>query len=61
MSAHLPPVPDDNRSRKGTGETKRMELQADSPVKTPEQDPDKLGHQGNTVVNTPFRRFQQDR
>lgn len=61
MSAHLSPVPDDNRSRKGTGETKRLELQADSPARTPNEDPDKLGHQGNTIVNTPFRRFQQDR
>lgn len=60
-SAHLPPVPENNRSRKGSGETKRMEMQRDDPHLSEVENPDKLGHQGNTVVNTPYQRFQQDR
>lgn len=61
MSAHLPPVPDENRSHKGAGETKRMELQREHPAQTETENPDKLGHQGNTIINTPYRRFVQDR
>lgn len=61
MSAHLPPVPEDNRSRKGTGETKRKEIQGDGAAESAAENPEKLGHQGNTIVNTPFRRLYQDR
>ncbi len=61
MSAHLPPVPEENRSRKSAGETKRMEMQGEHPTQSEVENPDKLGHQGNTIINTPYRRFQQDR
>lgn len=61
MSAHLPPVPEDNRSLKGTGETKHSEFRkAENPLSEADS-PEKLGHQGNTVINTPFRAFQQAR
>lgn len=61
MTSHLPPVPEGNRSQKGTGETKFQEMKkAERPISEVEN-PDKLGHQGNTHVNTTHQGYQQDR
>jgi hypothetical protein len=60
MSSRLPPVPEENRSHKGTGET-QADHKADEKHFSPEKDPDKLGQQGNSKVNTTHQGYQQDR
>ena len=60
MSSHLPPVPEENRSHKGTGDEARARPAADlHPAAAP--DPDKQGQQGNSKVNTNHQGNQQDR
>jgi hypothetical protein len=61
MTSKMPPVPPDNQSRKGTGDTKQM-----SPDQTPRgqqrvENPDKQGDQGNIKQNTTNQGYQQDR
>lgn len=60
MSSRLPPIPEENRSHKGTGETGN-DHPANDPHFRPEKDPDKLGQQGNSKVNTTHQGYQQDR
>jgi hypothetical protein len=60
MTSRLPPVPEDNRSLKGTG-TPATWGTADDHSVAPKTDPDKIGQQGNTKVNTTNQGYQQDR
>ena len=60
MSSKAPPVPEENRSPKGTGDPKKgidPKQQADMAA----ENPDKVGQQGNTKVNTTHQGYQQDR
>lgn len=56
MSAHLPPASDEKRSQRGNGETKRAELQRDPSTSRALETTDRMGHQGNTIVNTTLQR-----
>jgi hypothetical protein len=60
MTSKLPPVPEENRSHKGTGETGAGRQPGDKHF-SPEKDPDKLGQQGNSKLNTTHQGYQQDR
>jgi hypothetical protein len=60
MSSKLPPVPDDNRSHKGTGDNGSMNEGTEDHFSS-EKNPDKLGQQGNSKVNTTNQGYQQDR
>jgi hypothetical protein len=60
MSSRLPPVPEDNRSPKGTGTSATADTGDDRNF-TPEANPDKMGQQGNSKVNTTNQGYQQDR
>jgi hypothetical protein len=60
MSSRLPPVPDDNRSPKGTSSSPSPAVNSKSP-KDPAENPDKIGQQGNSKVNTTHQGYQQDR
>ncbi len=60
MSAHPPPVPPDQRSNKGPGETGReAEGKSDAAGKTPLDE--KAGRQGAVKQNTTNTGYQQDR
>jgi len=62
MSSKAPPVPDENRSHKGTGDTRPAPTNKGGDQHfAPEKDPDKLGQQGNSKVNTTNQGYQQDR
>jgi hypothetical protein len=60
MASHLPPVPPEQRSNKGTGESaeaaKKNAPHGAKDVNTAEQD-----RQGNTHQNTTNTGYQQDR
>jgi hypothetical protein len=63
MSAHPPPVPPDNRSQKGPGESARTPKNF-KPEAHPSKAPNNLGEQdrqGNTKQNTTNQGYQQDR
>ena len=63
MSAHPPPVPPENRSPKGQGESAATPKGADQklhPAKV-NPDPDKIGQPGATKQNTTNQGYQQDR
>ena len=63
MSAHPPPVPPDNRSPKGTGESASTP-KGFKPEAHRSKAPDNLaeqGQQGNTKQNTTNQGYQQDR
>ena len=60
MNSKLPPVPEENRSHKGTGEIGSMKKGEEQHF-PPEKNPDKLGQQGNSKVNTTHQGHQQDR
>lgn len=60
MSSKLPPFPEDNRSHKGTGDTGSTK-NGEHQHFASEKDPDKLGQQGNSKVNTTHQGYQQDR
>jgi hypothetical protein len=60
MNSRLPPVPEENRSPKGTGTPATWGTSEDRSV-TPESNPDKIGQQGNSKVNTTHQGYQQDR
>jgi hypothetical protein len=60
MNSKLPPVPEDSRSHKGTGDAGAAKKGQD-PHFSPEKNPDKLGQQGNSKVNTTHQGYQQDR
>ncbi|RXG98566.1 hypothetical protein [Bradyrhizobium zhanjiangense] len=61
MASKMPPVPPENQSPKGTGDTKQ-----ESPNQTPHgqqrvENPDQQGQQGNIKQNTTNQGYQQDR
>lgn len=59
----LPPIPPENRSRKGPGEPDHPERdagRAQQGERRPEN-PDSQGQQGNTRINTTHQGYQQDR
>jgi len=60
MSSRLPPVPDENRSPKGTGSSPGQPADPKS-SKDPSDNPDKMGQQGNSKINTTHQGYQQDR
>jgi hypothetical protein len=63
MTSKAPPIPPENRSPKGTGETAapatRDRSGGDSSGN--KANPDKTGQAGNTRVNTTNQGYQQDR
>lgn len=60
MSSKMPPVPEENRSDKGTGD-RGNSGQSQHMASDAKSDPDKRGQQGNTKVNTTHQGYQQDR
>jgi hypothetical protein len=56
----LPPVPRDNLSHAGPGETVRNHT-ADPNRPHDQVNPDKRGHQANSKINTTHQGYQQDR
>jgi hypothetical protein len=59
MNSKLPPTPDANRSDKGSGEASHADNEGS--LKTAAKNPDKVGQQGNSKVNTTHQGYQQDR
>ena len=59
MSSKMPPVPEANRSPKGTGD--RTQAKDQGPGDTSKANPDKIGQTANTRVNTTHQGLQQDR
>ena len=60
MNAKPPPIPKENRSDKGTGDTANsLPGHPDRSASAP--NPDKQGQQANTKVNTTHQGYQQDR
>lgn len=51
MTGKPPPIPPDNKSPKGPGETKDVPLTEDSKGGTSADAPDKRGQRGNTTEN----------
>lgn len=60
MSTRPPPVPQENRSDKGVGNHAKPEV-GDPHKSFTTKDPDKMGQQGNSKVNTGHQGHQQDR
>ena len=63
MSKHLPPIPPQNRSPKGTGGDTHLDPKANA-KNAPHSDEQNLaqqGHQGNIKQNTTNQGYQQDR
>ena len=58
--SHMPPVPPAGRSRKGPGDAKSAAPDT-STKKTPPENPDQQGRQGNINQNTHHQGYQQDR
>ena len=61
MNSRLPPIPDENRSDKGTGEAPTAASSQGHGIDTGRKDFDKQGRQGNIKVNTTNQGYQQDR
>lgn len=61
MASKMPPVPPDNQSRKGTGDSKQTSADQLSQDKQRAQNPDQQGQQGNIKQNTTNQGYQQDR
>ncbi len=61
MNSRLPPVPDQNRSPKGTGEPGRAASGEEQATDPQSKNFDKQGQQGNSKVNTTNQGYQQDR
>ena len=61
MNSKLPPVPEENRSPKGTGEPSTADVGAEKGNDPGAVNFDKQGHQGNSKVNTTHQGYQQDR
>ena len=61
MNAKLPPVPAENKSPKGAGDSKPVAADDTRHGQTGAPDPAKQGQQGNTKVNTTHQGYQQDR
>ncbi|MFP3547496.1 hypothetical protein SB748_29280 [Rhizobium sp. SIMBA_035] len=60
MSSRLPPVPDENRSPKGTGSSPEQPANLKSPNDQTDN-PDKMAQHGNSKVNATHQGYQQDR
>lgn len=60
MTSKPPPVPEENRSDKGTGDSDVGHSGNQTKAK-PSIDPSKKGQQGSTKVNTHHQGYQQDR
>jgi hypothetical protein len=60
MSSRLPHVPDENRSPKGNGSSPDQPANLKS-LKDAADNPDKMGQQCNSKVNTTHQGYQQDR
>jgi hypothetical protein len=62
MSKHLPPIPPQNRSPKGTGGSDHLDpKQASASAGQGERNFDQQGQQGNSKQNTTNQGLQQDR
>ena len=61
MNSRLPPVPEDNRSPKGTGDAATPSTAAGRSADPGSKNFDKQGQQGNSKVNTTNQGYQQDR
>lgn len=61
MSAKTPPIPKDNLSHKGPGETPNQSAEASQKVQPGVPDPSKQGQQGNTKINLTPHLSTQDR
>lgn len=61
MASKMPPVPPDNQSRKGTGDSKQMSADQARQDQQRAQNPDQQGQQGNIKQNTTNQGYQQDR
>ena len=62
MSKHLPPIPPQNRSPKGTGGNDHLdETQTNDSAPQGARNYDQQGRQGNSKQNTPNQGYQQDR
>jgi len=59
MTSKPPPVPAASSSPKGSGKGQTSKMPTASAQN--ETNPDKIGQQGNTKVNTTSQRYQQDR
>lgn len=59
MNTKLPPVPKENRSRKGDSRQPNVPLKSDHP--NPKRNFDKQGQQANTKINTTHQGLRQDR
>lgn len=60
MNSKRPPVPSENLSPKGPNDTAASK-KGEDPHFSPEKNPDKLGQQGSSKVNTTNQGYQQDR
>ena len=61
MTSKMPPVPPENRSRRGTGDDKQMSADQALHGQQRSQNPDQQGQQGNIKQNTTHQGHQQDR
>ncbi len=61
MSSKLPPVPRENQSPAGPGDTKPVSADDSQHSTHGAPNPDRQGQQGNSKVNTTHQGYQQDR
>lgn len=61
MSTHIPPVPPAGRSDKGPNETAGQKGEISGERSMANRNPDKIGQQGNSKINTTNQGYQQDR
>ncbi|MEK9284138.1 MULTISPECIES: hypothetical protein [unclassified Bradyrhizobium] len=61
MTRKMPPVPPDNQSHKGTGDTKQMPTDQTRHGQQRAENPEQQGQQGNIKQNTTNQGYQQDR
>lgn len=61
MSKHLPPVPPENQSHKGSGEHRKSDTGAAKGDHSRERNLAEQGRQGNIRQNTTHQGYQQDR
>ncbi|MET3911040.1 hypothetical protein ABID59_005402 [Bradyrhizobium sp. S3.3.6] len=61
MTSKMPPVPNANQSRKGTGDDKRTPPDQVPLGQQRVQNPNQQGQQGNIKQNTTNQGYQQDR
>ncbi|MCK1360833.1 hypothetical protein [Bradyrhizobium sp. 199] len=61
MTSKMPPVPQENQSRKGTGDSKHTPSDQTPHGQQRVQNADQQGQQGNIKQNTTNQGYQQDR